>query len=76
LVTVHDELGSESCRLLDDLSSGIDEFDMLDRVEIICGRLILGDRSRSHLEELLRSYLIGLPPAVSSQLQRLGVLRI
>jgi tetratricopeptide (TPR) repeat protein len=76
LVSVHDDLTSESCRVLDDLSSRTDEFDMLDRVEIICGRLILGDRNRSHLEDLLRSYLIRLPPAVSSQLQRLGVLRI
>jgi hypothetical protein len=76
LVSVHDERSSGSCRVLDDLLSGIDELDMLDRVELICGRLILGDRSRSQLEELLRKYLISLPSAVSSQLQRLGVLRI
>jgi hypothetical protein len=48
---------------------------MLDRVELICGRLILGGESRLQLEDQLRTYLAALPPAVSIQLQRLGALR-
>ena len=76
LASLREESGQESRRLLKDLFSRLDGLDMLDRVELICGRLILGDETRSELEDLLRRYLMNLPPAVSTQLQRLGVLRL
>jgi tetratricopeptide (TPR) repeat protein len=61
--------------MLGDLSRRMDELDTLDRVEVICARLIMGEGRGSDLEILLRKYLAGLPPAVAGQLQRLGVLR-
>jgi tetratricopeptide (TPR) repeat protein len=75
LVSVQDRTASESCIVLDELLSRQEEFDSLDRVEVVCGRLILEKRSRPDLEDLLQKYLVGLPYAVTSQLQRLGVLR-
>jgi hypothetical protein len=53
----------------------MNEFDTLDRVEVICARWILGDRGSSELEALLTTHLAGLPPAVVTQLKRLGAIR-
>jgi len=75
LVSRQDETVSESCTLLDELLSRKEEFDALDRAEVVCGRLLLEKQSRPDLDDLLKSYLIDLPFAVTSQLQRLGVLR-
>ena len=60
--------------VLDELSSRMDELDLLDRVEVLCARRILGEASRVEIEDLLRSTLASLPPAVAGQLRRLGVL--
>jgi tetratricopeptide (TPR) repeat protein len=75
LVSVQDGTAPENCRVLDELLSRKEELDSLDRAEVVCGRLVLEKRRRPDLEELLRGYLMGLPYAVTSQLQRLGVLR-
>jgi hypothetical protein len=63
-------------RMLEDLSLRLFQFDTLDRVEVICARLSIGDGDPSGLQESLRSYVAGLPPASVSQLQRLGVFRM
>ena len=75
LVSLRQQWDFDGRELLKGLFSRIHELDMLDRVELICGRLILGDESRLQLEDQLRTYLADLPLAVTTQLQRLGALR-
>jgi hypothetical protein len=55
----------------------LEKFDALDQVEILCARNILGCESQSVLEEstrIIRNKLADLPPAITNQLARLGVL--
>jgi hypothetical protein len=65
---------AELLPILNELSSRINELDLLDRVEILCAKQILGDTGNFEIEDLLRSTLASLPPAVAGQLRRLGVL--
>jgi len=62
-------------RVLLNLSASTNQLDAIDRLEVACARLILGDVNRLELEGLLRNNLVALPGAVATQMQRLGVLR-
>jgi DNA-binding SARP family transcriptional activator len=64
----------EHLQVLNELSSRMDELDLLDRAEVLCARRILGEGRAVETEDLLRSTLASLPPAVAGQLRRLGVL--
>lgn len=64
-----------SHRVLLALSRSMNQLDAIDRLEVACARLILGDANRLELEGTLRNYLVGLPGAVATQMRRLGVLR-
>lgn len=61
--------------ILNELSGKMNELDSLDRVEVLCARQILGEPRSEEIDNLLPRILASLPPAVSSQLQRLGLLR-
>jgi DNA-binding SARP family transcriptional activator/tetratricopeptide (TPR) repeat protein len=67
-------LSAAKCHL-EELSRRMSQLDAIDRVEVTCARLILGDANKLELEGTLRSYLAGLPEAVVNQMCRLGVLR-
>jgi tetratricopeptide (TPR) repeat protein len=75
LVSSRDEATLESRAVLEELLSRRDELDMLDRAEVVCGCLMVEERGRLDLESMLKSYLVGLPYAVTTQLQRLGMLQ-
>jgi hypothetical protein len=66
---------SHTVSIIDDLSHRLGELDTLDRVEVMCARLMLSQQGREELESLLREYLASLPPAVVGQLRRLGALK-
>ena len=61
--------------ILNDLSARMGELDALDRVDVMCARLVLGEPESSGVGTTLRAQLAGLPPAVTHQLQRLGMLQ-
>jgi hypothetical protein len=65
---------AELLPILNELSCRINELDLLDRVEVLCAKQILGEARWFEAEDLLRSTLASLPPAVAGQLRRLGVL--
>jgi hypothetical protein len=76
ITMVHDHTSAEGLRVLEDLCSRVSELDTLDRVEVLCAQLVLGAHGRIELEHALTRYLAGLPPAVATQLKRLGALGI
>jgi DNA-binding SARP family transcriptional activator/Cdc6-like AAA superfamily ATPase/tetratricopeptide (TPR) repeat protein len=60
-----------------ELGRKVDDFDALDRAEIICACLIVGDSgvASQTLEDRLRRQFAELPPAVITQLTKLGLIR-
>lgn len=64
--------------ILDALGHKLDEFDALDRVEITCARLIANNSvvATGNLQSELAGQLAELSPAIVTQLDRLGVLRV
>ena len=64
--------------ILDELGCKLDDFDAIDRVEITCARLIAGSPAVAGdcLRSVLTRQLAELSPAVVTQLDRLGALRI
>jgi tetratricopeptide (TPR) repeat protein len=64
--------------ILEDLGQKLDDFDAIDRVEITCARLIASSSvvAVARLQSELAGQLVELSPAVVTQLDRLGALRV
>jgi DNA-binding SARP family transcriptional activator/tetratricopeptide (TPR) repeat protein len=64
--------------ILDNLGQKLDDFDAIDRVEITCARLIASSSVvvEGRLQSELAGQLVELSPAVVTQLDRLGALRV
>jgi hypothetical protein len=66
---------TESLSILCNLSERMSELDSLDRVEILLARRFLGEPGSAGMEDMLLENLASLPPAVATQLRRLGAVR-
>ena len=69
-------MGTEANTCIERLLSEAQEFDVLDRAEILCSSLIIAPRSRHAAERRaeLNELLMQLPPATVDQLRRLEAL--
>jgi len=69
-----EDVPQNRARLLE-LVTGLDGFDRIDRVEILCAARAVGlrvDDPKTDITESMRRMLAALPPAVADQIERLG----